>query len=99
MIEKVGFFSLDYPIAADFEFMLRCLKKYQLTSYYIPNVLVRMRVGGLSNSSFKNMILQNKEILSAMKQNDVSYSFFKFILYKILNRIWQRLVARYKQVF
>lgn len=99
MIEKVGCFSLDYPIAADFEFMLRCLKNYQLTSHYIPNVLVRMRVGGLSNSSFKNMILQNKEILSAMKKNNVGHSFFKFFFYKILNRLRQRLLARYKQIF
>ncbi len=99
VIKKVGFFSLDFPIAADFEFMLRCLNNFKLSAYYIPNVLIRMRVGGLSNSSFKNMIVQNREILSAMKKNNVSYSIFTFFLHKIFNRLLQRILANYKHFF
>jgi glycosyltransferase involved in cell wall biosynthesis len=93
LIHQVGLFDLSYPIAADFEFMLRCLHTFKLSSAYIPHVLIRMRVGGLSNSNINTIIRQNKEICRALTSNDVHYSFFKFFSFKILNRLLQRLRA------
>jgi glycosyltransferase involved in cell wall biosynthesis len=93
VINLVGFFDLSYPIAADFEFMLRCLHTFKLNSAYTPHILIRMRVGGLSNSNIKTIISQNKEICRALEQNNVQYNFFKFFSYKIVNRLWQRFRA------
>lgn len=93
VINQVRFFDLSYLIASDFEFMLRCLHTFKLSSSYIPHVLIRMRVGGLSNSNIKTIIRQNKEICRALKLNNVQYNFLKFFSYKILNRFWQRLSA------
>ena len=35
---------------------------------YVPEVWVKMRLGGATNKSFKNMILQNLEILDSSKK-------------------------------
>ena len=45
--------------AADYELMLRFLFKHQIRVVYIPQVLVKMRVGGVSNASLKNRIKAN----------------------------------------
>jgi glycosyltransferase len=47
--DKYGIFDTDFKIAADYELMLRFLEKNKITSHYIPDVLVKMRVGGISN--------------------------------------------------
>jgi len=49
--ETYGLFRLDMGSAADYELMLRLMLKHGLPAAYIPDVLVRMRVGGASNES------------------------------------------------
>jgi len=51
--EKYGPYRLDLGSAADYEFMLRVLVKYKISTAYIPQILVKMRAGGESNSSLK----------------------------------------------
>jgi len=58
--EKYGLFNLSLGSAADYELMLRFLFKYRISTVYIPEVLVRMRTGGVSNSSIKNRIRANR---------------------------------------
>jgi len=40
--------------------MLRLLLKERITAAYIPEVLVRMRVGGASNASLRNRLKANR---------------------------------------
>lgn len=58
--EKHGLFKLDLGSAADYELMLRFLIKHRITTEYIPEVLVKMRVGGTSNVSLANRIKANR---------------------------------------
>ncbi|MGA1846340.1 glycosyltransferase family 2 protein [Deferribacter abyssi] len=67
--EKYGMFNLDFKIAADYELMLRFLEKYKITTAYLPEVMVKMRVGGESNRSIKNIIRANIECYKAWKIN------------------------------
>ncbi len=46
--EKYGFLNIDFPLAADYELMLRLLYKYEVSTTYIPEVLVKMRTDGTS---------------------------------------------------
>jgi len=48
MYERYGYLNLDFPLAADYELMLRFLYRYGITTAYIPKVLVKMRAGGTS---------------------------------------------------
>jgi glycosyltransferase involved in cell wall biosynthesis len=58
--ERYGLFNLELGSAADYEIMLRFLVKHQLTAAYIPEVLVKMRTGGVSNASVKNRLAANR---------------------------------------
>jgi len=96
--EKYGVFDLDYKLAADFELMTRFLSKYKIPSVYIPNVLVKMRLGGATNKSIINIIKQNLEICRAGKKNSVHISPLDLTFNKILNRVTQFISKPAKEV-
>src|SRR5688500_9800290 len=48
---KIGTFNCKLRSAADYEFMLRVLVKNNHKASYIPQVLVKMRTGGMSNAT------------------------------------------------
>lgn len=58
--EKYGLFNLDMGTAADYELMLRFLLKHRISCGYMPEILVKMRSGGVSNSSLQNRIDANR---------------------------------------
>jgi len=76
--EKYGLYRTEFPISADYEMMLRLLEIQKIKSAYIPEVLVKMRTGGNSNKSLKNIIKGNLEALRAWKVNGrkIPYSIF-----------------------
>ena len=57
---RFGSYRLDMGTAADYEFMLRVLLRNGIRVKYIPDVLVHMRSGGVSNSKVVNRIKANK---------------------------------------
>lgn len=67
--EKYGLFNLDLGTAADYELMLRFLYKHRITTTYIPEVLVQMRIGGKSNASLMNRIRANQMDRKAWEVN------------------------------
>ena len=58
--ETHGMFNLNLGSAADYELMLRLLVKHRISTVYIPEVLVKMRAGGVSNLSWKNRMKANR---------------------------------------
>jgi glycosyltransferase involved in cell wall biosynthesis len=89
-LARLGDFDLSFRLAADTEFMMRYLERGGVRTAYIPRVQVRMRVGGATNRSLRNIFRQNQEIFRALKKNDVSYSVISFMLHKLAIRFWQR---------
>jgi glycosyltransferase involved in cell wall biosynthesis len=69
VFEKFGAFNLDLGSAADYELMLRFLIKHKITTAYIPEVLVKMRMGGVSNASFKNRMRAHRMDQKAWEVN------------------------------
>ncbi len=67
--EKYGGFNLDLGSAADYEIMLRFLMRHRIQAAYIPEVLVKMRTGGVSNASLENRIKANKMDRKAWRVN------------------------------
>lgn len=74
--EEHGVFDLNFPIAADYELMLRLLFKERVRVKYLDRVLVRMAVGGTSNGSVSNIIKANAEVARAWKVNKLRGGFF-----------------------
>lgn len=77
--EKFGNFNTTLKSAADYELMLRFLYKNNCSVAYIPQVLVKMRVGGKSNVSFMNRIKANREDKKAWELNGLTPELFTFI--------------------
>jgi glycosyltransferase involved in cell wall biosynthesis len=69
--ERCGLFDLQYPLGGDVEFMMRALGKYHVRPTYIPQVMVRMRLGGISNANLANVVRQNMAIRRAAKVNGI----------------------------
>jgi glycosyltransferase involved in cell wall biosynthesis len=69
--ERMGMFDTNYRIAADYDCMLRFLGKGRVRVGYIPEVLVKMRLGGASNRSIKNILRKSQEDYRALKNNKV----------------------------
>ena len=87
--ECLGRFNLNYKIAADVELMARFLVAGSISSFYIPEVLVHMRMGGTTNRSLSNIVRQNLEIRRALLGNGLRFSWTQFILSKLMSRALQ----------
>ncbi len=69
VFERFGLFDASYRIAADYDAVLRYLGKGGIKLAYILEVLVRMRVGGASNRSPKQLILKSREDYRAIRSS------------------------------
>lgn len=67
--QRLGGFDTRFRIAADYENMLRILWAGGVQAAYIPEVLVRMRMGGVSNRSLLNIVQKSCEDFAALRQN------------------------------
>lgn len=94
VITKFGDFDTSYKLAADAELMMRYLERGAVRVAYIPQIWVRMRLGGASNESWRTIIQQNREILAALEKNGVAYSRSEFSVRKLANRARQFVAGR-----
>jgi glycosyltransferase involved in cell wall biosynthesis len=69
--ERLGGFNTRYRIAADYDSVIRFLLMAGLKTTYLPEVLVRMRVGGASNRSLKNIIRKSREDYAILQTHRV----------------------------
>ncbi|MEM9410870.1 MAG: glycosyltransferase family 2 protein [Planctomycetota bacterium] len=67
--EQLGFYRIDWGSAADYECMIRLLYKHRIRVGYIPNIQVKMRVGGESNASIRNRLNANNSDRNAWQEN------------------------------
>ncbi len=85
--ERVGSFDTRYRIAADYDHILRVFSDPKLNPIYIPEVLVKMRLGGSSNRSLSNVIRKSREDYSALRCNGTGG--FGTLIWKNLSKIRQ----------
>jgi len=71
LYEKYGNFDVTYQIAADYDCILRFLSKSDVETVYIPEVMVKMRVGGVSNRSLRSILQKSLEDYLVLRCNGV----------------------------
>lgn len=71
MVTYMGRFDLRYQIASDYDAILRCYSRTGIVSHYIPEVLVKMRTGGISNGSIGKIIQKSYEDYSVIRRNNI----------------------------
>jgi glycosyltransferase involved in cell wall biosynthesis len=85
---KYGFYSLEYGTAADYELMLRLMFKNHVSAVYLPEVMVKMQIGGKSNQSVSNRVKASSNDRRAMKENGIKLPWLTALL-KPLSKIKQ----------
>lgn len=79
VFERYGGFRSDYRIAGDFELVARIFHPGELAYKHIPEVLVRMRTGGISTGGLRSTLLLNQEVLRACLENGIASSWLKIL--------------------
>ena len=85
--ERLGGYSLDYRICADFELELRYLYLAKLKAAYLPECVVVMRMGGMSTAGWRSNMEINREDLRALRSHGI-WSCLPLIYLKYLFKIW-----------
>ncbi|MFN7686587.1 MAG: glycosyltransferase family 2 protein [Sphingobacteriales bacterium] len=88
LYDRCGLFNLDMKTAADYELMLRMIHKEGASLQYLPNVLVKMRTGGASNSSLASRLKANADDRKAWDVNGLKPYWFTMYL-KPIRKITQ----------
>jgi glycosyltransferase involved in cell wall biosynthesis len=69
--DRVGRYRLDYRIAADYEFVVRAFAKYGLSYAHLSEIVVKMRLGGISTSGLAANLTINRESVRACRENGI----------------------------
>ena len=86
LYKKYGNFDINLNIASDVDLMMRFLEVYNIKSLYVPEIWVKMRMGGTTNKNLANIISQNREILASLKKNGLPINKVNFFINKIISR-------------
>jgi len=76
--EKHGLYNLHLiPIAtgsaSDYDYMLRIFRDTSLSFCYLPEVITKMRLGGMSTGGLKNLLNKRKEDYWVLKNNKMPF--------------------------
>ena len=85
---KHGSFNSSLKFAADFDIMCRFIVNKNILVKYLPGIKVKMRLGGATTKSLKNIIKGNIEIYKSLKSNKIPIMLL-FFFYKIITKIKQ----------
>ena len=88
LFNNLGSFDINLKFAADFDLMCRFLSSDNIKVKYLEGTKVKMRVGGITNNSIKNIYLGNKEIIASLKRNRYKPG-ISFFIFKMLERFTQ----------
>lgn len=86
--QKYGLFDLEFKFAADFELMLRLIEKHRIKLFYLPEPLVRMRLGGTTSKNLTNIRKGNIECIKAFKKNGIKVNCL-YPLFRLLPKLRQ----------
>lgn len=87
LFERFGAYRLGYQISADFELMVRYLCRNRIRAAYLPECVVRMRMGGKSTKNWRSNLLLNVENVRANRENGY-FCCFLMMLPKYLFKMW-----------
>lgn len=86
--DQYGLYRPQFFSAGDYEMMIRLLYKHRISTAYLPQVLVRMRTGGVSNRTLWRRLAANAEDREAWRVNGIKAPFYTTIL-KPLRKVGQ----------
>lgn len=88
----IGGYNSLMKISADYDFILRLFSTPELQTIYLPHCLVKMRIGGASNRSIKNIAIKMQEDYQALKRNHIGG--LNTLLLKNISKIGQFFIKK-----
>ncbi len=76
---QLGCFDTKMRFQADFELTARLMAVHGIATRYLPQIMVRMRIGGATNRSIGNIVKGNAESYSACKRLGLKVSPMYFV--------------------
>jgi glycosyltransferase involved in cell wall biosynthesis len=86
--ERLGYYKTDYHIAADYELLIRYLRKGKLNMSYLDACIAGMRPGGKSTKSWRSNLLLNQEIVRGNRENGY-FCCLPMLVPKYFFKIWE----------
>ncbi len=71
VVDALGPYDTTYRIAADYDAILRYFGSEGFRAVYVPEVFVKMRLGGASNGSMSRILQKSREDLRAIQRHGV----------------------------
>ena len=93
--EKYGSFNLNYAVSADFELMLRFIEKWHIPNAYLDRYFVKMRWGGESTGTLRNIVRGNRNIIRAFHSNGLKPARF-FLVRRLAPKVLNMLKRKMK---
>lgn len=93
--EKHGLFNNNLKCASDYDYILRVFRDQTLTISYLPEVITKMRMGGVSTGTIKDLINKKKEDYWVLKNNQMKFPLW-ILLAKNVSKIPQLMFKKYK---
>jgi glycosyltransferase len=87
--KKFGKYNTKYGNSNDVDLMIRFLYLKKLKAKYIPNFLIKMRMGGVSTKNIFSIIIQNYENYKIIRDNKLNFKILTYFFYKFLFKIKQ----------
>ena len=87
LLDKIGNYNENFKISSDYDFIIRLFKENDLKIFFLDKFTVKMRIGGMSNKSVKNILTKTLEDYRIMKKFKLNA--LKAILIKNLSKIKQ----------
>lgn len=78
--DLVGSFNIEYKIAGDFEWYVRCFLKFNVQYLIFNKSIVYMRYGGISSSYSNSLLVTSKEQLKALRSNGIKSNIFLILI-------------------
>ena len=93
LFDRLGLYKLGYDIAADYELLIRYLRKAGVKTRYLNECVVRMRMGGKSTRGWQSFMTLNKEIVRGNLENGY-FCCFPMLLPKYMFKIFEFILPR-----
>ena len=71
VFDRCGLYDPNFRISGDYDAMLRYLTQGDVRLGYLPQVMVRMQLGGASNRSFAQILRKSREDYRAIRRHQV----------------------------
>lgn len=90
LYDKYGYFDTGIKISADYDLMLRFMTSESAKPYYLKKLIVKMRAGGASNNSFKNIFRKMSDDYRVVQKHNLAGLFT--VVMKKISKIHQYLL-------